>query len=603
MHLTTLDWIIVALSLGVTFVPAIVLARRAGRNITEFFAAGRQAPWWLIGISLVATTFSTDTPNLVTNLVRSGGVAENWVWWSFLLTGLATVFFYARLWRRSGVLTDLEFYEIRYTGRAASFVRGFRAIFLGLIFNCFIIASVSLAAAKIAAVLFGWSELFTLSVCVVVPIVFAATAGLWGVMVTDMIQFFITITASFAAAYFAVHAPGVGGLHGLIAHFSGAQAGVLSLLPNFSDWPTALTIFVIPLTVTWWSVWYPGSEPGGGSYVAQRMLSAKTERDSLFGTLSFQAMHYALRPWPWIVVALASIVVYPSLGDIHARFPGVQASLIGNDIAYPAMLVYLPAGFAGLMVAGLFAAYRSTMETHLNWGTSYLVHDFYQRYIRPNASEKHLVLVARIGTVVLMLLGVALTPLLDNAKEAFNLLLSIGAGTGLIYLLRWFWWRINAWSEVSAMASSFLISVGFFVAGKLGYLNGLTEDQRGILTLLTTVAVTTVVWVLVTFLTPPVGDATLVAFYKKVRPAGPGWSRIRALAGVGPAPDSPTLALLGWVLGLASIYGALFATGGFVYGRPIEGAAWSLIALAGIGGLASIGRRLWGGGEPVETVS
>jgi solute:Na+ symporter, SSS family len=594
MHLTTLDWVIVALSLAVTFIPAIVLAKRAGSNITEFFAAGRQAPWWLIGISLVATTFSTDTPNLVTNLVRTGGVAGNWVWWSFLLTGLATVFFYARLWRRSGVLTDLEFYELRYTGRAAAFVRGFRAIYLGLVFNCFIIATVSLAAAKIAAVLFGWSEVLTLSVCVVVPIVFAATAGLWGVMVTDMIQFFITITASFAAAYFAVHAPGVGGLHGLIAHFSGAQAGVLSLLPNFSDRWTALAIFVIPLTVTWWSVWYPGAEPGGGSYVAQRMLSAKTEADSFFGTFAFQAMHYALRPWPWIVVALASMIVYPTVGDIHARFPGVQASLIGNDIAYPAMLVYLPAGFAGLMVAGLFAAYRSTMETHLNWGTSYLVHDFYQRYIRPDASQKHLVLVARIGTVVLMLLGVSLTPLLENAKEAFNLLLDIGAGTGLIYLLRWFWWRINAWSEVSAMASSFLVSVGFFIAGRQGYFGTASEDQRAIVTLLCTVAVTTVVWVLVTFLTPPVGDSTLVAFYQKVRPSGPGWARIRQLAGIGPAPDSPTLALLGWVLGLASIYGALFATGGFVYGRPLEGAAWSLVALAGIGGLAGIGRRLWG---------
>jgi hypothetical protein len=271
---------------------------------------------------------------------------------------------------------------------------------------------------------------------------------------------------------------------------------------------------------------------------------------------------------------------------------------MGNDIAYPAMLVYLPAGFAGLMVAGLFAAYRSTMETHLNWGTSYLVHDFYQRYIRPDASQKHLVLAGRIGTVVLMLLGVSLTPLLDNAKEAFNLLLSIGAGTGLIYLLRWFWWRINAWSEVSAMASSFLVSLGFFAAGKAGYLGALTEDQRGILTLLVTVGITTVVWVAVTFLTPPVGDTALVAFYRKVRPAGAGWARIRALAGVGPAPDSPTLALLGWVLGLAAIYGALFATGGFVYGRALEGSVWSLVALAGVGGLVAIGRRLWGPGEP-----
>ncbi|HEU5479326.1 MAG TPA: sodium:solute symporter family protein, partial [Candidatus Tumulicola sp.] len=515
MHLTRLDWLIIVLSLGVTFVPAIVLARRAGRNITEFFAAGRQAPWWLIGISLVATTFSTDTPNLVTNLVRDGGVAENWVWWSFLLTGMATVFFYARLWRRSGVLTDLEFYELRYSGRAASFVRGFRAVYLGLFFNCVIIATVNLAAVKIAGVLFGWPRFETLLLLAAVPIVFAATAGLWGVMVTDMIQFCITITSAFAAAYFAVHAPGVGGLHGLLAHFHGTNASLLSILPNFADWPTALAIFVIPLTVQWWSVWYPGAEPGGGSYVAQRMLAARTESDALYGTLAFQVMHYALRPWPWIVVALASTIVYPSLHDIAARFPSVQPSLIGNDIAYPAMLVFMPAGFAGFMVAGLFAAYRSTIETHLNWGTSYLVHDFYQRFVRPGSTQRELVLAGRIVTVLLMAAGVVFSLYLDTAKDAFNLLLSIGAGTGLIYLLRWFWWRINAWSEVSAMFASFAVALAFFVAAKLGHRVADTT------VLLTTVGVTTVAWLAVTFATPPVERAALAAFYAKVRPAGP----------------------------------------------------------------------------------
>ncbi|HKU80816.1 MAG TPA: sodium:solute symporter family protein, partial [Candidatus Tumulicola sp.] len=568
MHLTRLDWVIIVLSLGVTFVPAIVLARRAGRNITEFFAAGRQAPWWLIGISLVATTFSTDTPNLVTNLVRDGGVAENWVWWSFLLTGLATVFFYARLWRRSGVLTDLEFYELRYSGRAASFVRGFRAIYLGLFFNCVIIASVNLAAVKIASVLFGWPRIETLVLLAAVPIVFAATAGLWGVMVTDMIQFCITITSAFAAAYFALHAPGVGGLHGLMAHFTGPKASVLSILPNFADWPTALAIFVIPLTVQWWSVWYPGAEPGGGSYVAQRMLAARTEPDALYGTLAFAAMHYALRPWPWIVVALASTIVYPSLHDIAARFPSVQPGLIGNDIAYPAMLVFLPAGFAGFMVAGLFAAYRSTIETHLNWGTSYLVHDFYQRFVRPSSSQRELVLAGRLVTVLLMGAGVAFSLYLDTAKGAFDLLLSIGAGTGLIYLLRWFWWRINAWSEVSAMFSSFAVALGFFVAGKLGHPVASTT------VLLATVAVTTVVWVAVTYLTPPVAAVDLAAFYAKVRPAGPGWAGVRRATGLPPSPDSPARSFLGWVLGLAAIYGALFSAGEFVYGRPVAGAIW-----------------------------
>jgi SSS family solute:Na+ symporter len=587
VHLTTLDWVIVVVSLGVSFVPAIVFARRAGRDITEFFAAGRAAPWWLIGISLVATTFSTDTPNLVTNLVRDGGVAENWVWWSFLLTGMATVFFYARLWRRSRVLTDLEFYELRYAGRAASFVRGFRAIYLGLFFNCWIIATVNLALVKIAGVLFGWPRAETLAISVVIPIVFAATAGLWGVMVTDLIQFCITMTSAFAAAYFAIHAPGVGGLHGLIAHFARANPSALAILPNFKDWQTSLGIFVIPITVIWWSVWYPGAEPGGGSYVAQRMLAAKTESDALFGTFAFQVMHYALRPWPWIVVALASTIVYPTLHDIQLRFPGVAPSLIGNDIAYPAMLVYLPAGFAGFMVAGIFAAYRSTIETHLNWGTSYLVHDFYQRFIRPGSSQRELVFAGRLVTALLMVLGVLFTLALDNAKNSFNLLLSIGAGTGLIYLLRWFWWRINAWSEVSAMLSSFVVSLSFFIAAKLGHPAGTTT------VLLTTIAVTTVVWIAVTFCTPPVERSVLAEFYARVRPAGPGWERIRRECGLGASPDSLTLALAGWVLGLASVYGALFATGAFVYGRPAQGLVWSGVAGAAVIGLFVVGRRLW----------
>jgi Na+/proline symporter len=597
MHLTTLDWVIVVVSLGISFVPAIVLARRAGKNITEFFAAGRQAPWWLIGISLVATTFSTDTPNLVTNLVRDGGVSENWVWWSFLLTGMATVFFYARLWRRSGVLTDLEFYELRYAGRAASFVRGFRAIYLGLFFNCWIIATVNLALVKIAGVLFGWPRVETLAICVAVPIIFAATAGLWGVMVTDMIQFCITMTSAFAAAYFAIHAPGVGGLHGLIAHFSGHNAPALSILPNFGDWRNALAVFLIPMTILWWSVWYPGAEPGGGSYVAQRMLAARTESDALFGTFAFQVMHYALRPWPWIVVALASMIVYPNLHDVQLRFPGLAPSLIGNDIAYPAMLVFLPAGFAGFMVAGIFAAYRSTIETHLNWGTSYLVHDFYQRFIRPDSSQRELVFAGRLVTALLMGLGVALTFVLDNAKDAFNLLLSIGAGTGLIYLLRWFWWRINAWSEVSAMLASFTVALGFFVAARTGHAVNSTDA------LLTTIGITTVVWIVVTFLTPPVGEATLTAFYSKVRPAGPGWAGVRRRSGLAASPDSLPMALLGWVLGVASVYGALFATGSFIYGRPIAGTICSVVAGLAVAGLLAIGRRLWrpmAGPAPLE---
>jgi solute:Na+ symporter, SSS family len=484
-------------------------------------------------------------------------------------------------------LTDLEFYELRYAGRAASFVRGFRAIYLGLFFNCWIIATVNLALVKIAGVLFGWPRFETLAISVVVPIVFAATAGLWGVMVTDMVQFCITMTSAFAAAYFAIHAPGVGGLHGLIAHFHGGRAGVLAILPNFRDWHTALGIFVIPITVLWWSVWYPGAEPGGGSYVAQRMLAARSESDALLGTFAFQVMHYALRPWPWIVVALASTIVYPSLHDIALRFPRVAPGLIGNDIAYPAMLVFLPSGFAGFMVAGIFAAYRSTIETHLNWGTSYLVHDFYQRFIRPGSSERHLVLVGRVVTALLMVLGVLFTLALDNAHNAFNLLLSIGAGTGLIYLLRWFWWRINAWSEVSAMAASFLVSLGFFAAAKLGH------PADTIAVLLITISVTTVVWIVVTYCTPPVEASVLSEFYARVRPAGPGWARVRRENALPASPDSMPLALAGWVLGLSSVYGALFATGAFIYRRPIEGAVWSCVASAAIVGLLAASRRLW----------
>ena len=588
MHLTALDWVIVALSLAVTFVPAVVLARRAGKNTAEFFAAGRQAPWWLIGISLVATTFSTDTPNLVTNLVRDGGVAENWVWWAFLLTGMTTVFFYARLWRRSGVLTDLEFYELRYSGREASFVRGFRAVYLGLFFNCVIIASVNLAAAKIASVLFGWPEWLTLAACGLVPILFAAVGGLWGVMVTDLLQFCITMTSAIAAAYVAIHLPQVGGLHGLLAQVRAAHPGMLAILPNFHDWKTAAAIFVIPLAVQWWSVWYPGAEPGGGSYVAQRMLAARSERDAQWGTLLFQAMHYALRPWPWILVALASTIVFPTLASIHARFPAVQPSLLGNDIAYPAMLTFLPAGFAGFMVAGLFAAYRSTLETHLNWGTSYLVHDLYRRFIRPGRDERHYVIAGRWVTALLMLCGIGVTFLMGTAKAFFDLMLSIGAGTGLIYLLRWFWWRINAWSEIAAMCASLVVAVAQRVL-----------DARGVpidpaTGLLWSVGLTTAAWLAVTFLTPPVDRAVLRRFCERVRPGGPGWRAVAADL-TSPAADRPTLAIAGWVLGLLGIYGLLFGTGAVLYGNRLGAVLALAVVAAAVVGLGRIAQVAWAG--------
>ncbi|HEU4800376.1 MAG TPA: sodium:solute symporter family protein [Gemmatimonadales bacterium] len=590
MHLTTLDWVIVVLSIAISFTPAVLLARRAGSSTAEFFTSGRSAPWWLIGVSMVATTFSTDTPNLVTNLVREGGVANNWVWWAFLLTGMATVFFFAKLWRRSGVMTDLEFYELRYSGKAASAVRAFRAVYLGLFFNCVIMATVNLAAAKIANVLLGWPMWQTLLVCALINVAFAATSGLWGVLVTDFIQFGIAMTGSVAAAVYALRQPEVGGLSGLVTRI---DPQTLALLPDFGNWGLTLSVLVIPLTVQWWSVWYPGAEPGGGSYIAQRMLAARSERDALAGTLFFNVAHYALRSWPWIIVALASILVFPTLADIGQALPHVDPDLIGHDMAYPAMLTFLPAGLLGLMVAGLLAAYVSTISTHLNWGTSYLVHDIYRRFLKPGATEKHYVFVGRLTTGLLMALAAAFTPLLDNASAAFQLLLSIGAGTGLLYLLRWFWWRINAWSEIAAMTSSFLVALGFFVAGKSG------ADIGPHTPLLATVATTTIVWIAVTLMTRPTERSQLVAFYRKVQPAGPGWRPVVAEAGVTEgSPDSMANSLLGWVLGCAFVYAALFGTGSALYGQWSQALMWFAIFVASGSGLLRLLPKMWGeGGE------
>ncbi len=589
MRLASLDWVIVVLSIALSFMPALLLARRAGSSTAEFFTSGRAAPWWLVGVSMVATTFSTDTPNLVTNLVRERGVANNWAWWSFLLTGMLTVFFYARLWRRSGVLTDLEFYEIRYSGRAATFVRGFRALYLGLFFNCVIMATVNLAAAKIANVLLGWPMTQTLAICAVLNIAFAATSGLWGVLVTDFIQFGIAMAGSFAAAYYAVQRPEVGGLRGLVER---TDPVTLGLVPDFGDWGLTLTVLVIPLTIQWWSVWYPGAEPGGGSYIAQRMLASKSENDALSGTLFFNIAHYALRPWPWIVVALSSLLVFPRLDDLERAFPYVDRALIGHDMAYPAMLTFLPSGVLGLMIAGLLAAYVSTLSTHLNWGTSYLVHDLYRRFARPGAAEAHYVAVGRVVTGLLMLLAALLTYVLESARQSFELMMSIGAGTGLLYLLRWFWWRVSAWSEVAAMGSSFLLAAGFFVAAK----NGAIVPAH--VALLISVAATTVVWVAVSYLAPSTDRRTLVAFYQRVRPAGPGWAAVRRDANLAPSPDSVPQMLLGWTLGCAFVYAALFGSGSFLYGRTAQGLVWLGVLLVSGLGLARLLPRLWAGGKP-----
>jgi SSS family solute:Na+ symporter len=570
MQLHPIDWVVITASLAICFMPALFLARRAGRSTAEFFASGRTVPWWLAGLSMVATTFSSDTPNLVTDIVRRNGVAGNWVWWAFLLTGMSTVFFYARMWRRSGVLTDLEFYEIRYSGAAARGVRGFRAVYLGLLFNCIIMATVNLAACKIAAILFGLPRWQTLLGVGVLNVFFAAHSGLWGVLVIDMIQFFIKMTAVIAAAYFAVTAPQVGGLGALVDKLSSTPGpggiNYLNILPDFSsNWDLAIAVFVMPIAVQWWAAWYPGAEPGGGSYVAQRMLASRSERDALGGVLFFNVAHYVLRPWPWILVGLASIVVYPELSDIQREFPHVDPRLIGHDIAYPAMLKFLPVGFVGLMVGGLIAANSSTILTHLNWGASYLVHDFYRRFVRLDASEQHYVRAGRVATVVLFISGSSLVYLLDTAKNAFDIILQIGAGTGLLYLVRWFWWRVNAWCEIVAMISSFGTSVALLVLARNGF--ALSTHAA----LLATVAVTTVCWLLTAFVAPQTDRQVLIRFYKLVRPSGPGWAAIRKEAGLAPGdsatPDNIPLQLVGWVAGCAAVWSSLFAVGTFLYGR------------------------------------
>lgn len=581
MHLHLIDWVIVVLSLLVCFVPALFFGKRAGKSTSEFFVSGRAVPWWLAGLSMVATTFSSDTPNLVTDIVRRNGVAGNWVWWAFVLTGVSTVFFYARLWRRSGVMTDLEFYEIRYSGAAAGVVRGFRSVYLGLLFNCMIMATVNLAACKIAGVLFGLPRWQTLALVGGLNVVFATHSGLWGVLVIDMVQFFIKMTAVIAAAYFALQVPAVGGLSGLITKLSAAKGpgglNYLNILPDFTNnWDMAVAVFIMPIAVQWWAVWYPGAEPGGGSYIAQRMLASKSEKDALGAVLFFNVAHYVLRPWPWIIVALCSILVYPQLSDIQTAFPHLDPSLIGHDIAYPAMLKFLPVGFIGLMVGGLIAANSSTILTHLNWGASYLVHDFYRRFIKKDATEKHYVAAGRIVTVLLFVCSSALVFVLDTAKDAFDVILQVGAGTGLLYLVRWFWWRVNAWCEVAAMVSSFAISLAILIAAK----NGVHMSTH--VALLVTIAVTTVCWVVTAYVGPETDRQTLVNFYTKVRPFGPGWERIRIEAGLGrdegrSKRDNIPLALIGWVSGCTVIWSALFTVGNFLYGR--SGTALGLFAV------------------------
>ncbi len=576
MQLVTVDWLVVLLYGAIALAVGLIFARRAGQGIQEFFLSGRKAPWWLLGTSMVATTFSTDTPNLVTDMVRTNGVSQNWAWWAFLITGMCTVFFYAKLWRRSGVFTDIGFYELRYSGDIAAFLRGFRALYLGVFFNVMIMATVTLAAIKIGGVLLGIDKYTTVLIAGTVTVIYSATSGLWGVVVTDLLLFVIAMVGSLAAAYYALAQPEVGGLAGLVS--SPALEGKLSFMPDFSDWKTAAVVFIIPIALQWWSTWYPGAEPGGGGYVAQRMLAARDEKASMKATLWFNIAHYALRPWPWIIVALASLLVYPNLESITARFPGLDPTIVGNDLAYPAMLVFLPHGLLGLVVASLAAAYMSTISTHLNWGASYIVDDVYKRFIAPDRDERHYVRMARLSTVLLILLAGIVSLWLRNALQAFQILLQIGAGTGLIFLLRWYWWRISAWSELSAMIISFLVAVYFeFVHEALGF-----TAVHPSLKLILGVAITTVVWLTVTMLTPPTDKATLQAFYDKIRPFNRGW---RGAVRTGPVEGSLSAAMLSWFLGCVVVYAALFGTGFFLYGQPLYGTVFMVVVVVAAAGI------------------
>ncbi|MEL7335408.1 MAG: sodium:solute symporter family protein, partial [Planctomycetota bacterium] len=449
MQISVIDWIVIGSFFLISTLIGIMASRRAGKSFSEYFLAGGRMPWWMLGLSMVATTFAADTPNLVTDIVRKNGISGNWVWWSFLLTGLLTVFVYARLWKRSGVLTDLEFYEIRYSGGLGKWLRGFRAIYLGVIFNCVVMATVILAGIKLGGILLGASPIMVVTVAGTVTVIYTLMGGLRGVILTDCFQFVIAMFGAVCAAIFLCDLPEVGGFQNLLQHEN--VVGKLDLLPDFSKTESLLTLLILPLAVQWWSSWYPGAEPGGGGYVAQRMLGARSEGDAAAATLFFQIAHYALRPWPWIIVALASLVVFPDLPSIQAAFPHLDPKIVKDDLAYPAMLTFLPQGLLGVVIASLIAAFMSTISTHLNWGASYLSHDFYRRFFDADASDARLILVGRIATVLLMMAAAVLALFLESAMDGFQIILQIGAGTGLIYILRWFWWRINAYTEITGM--------------------------------------------------------------------------------------------------------------------------------------------------------
>ena len=576
MTLSTLDWTIVAAYFALSLVVGLWVSRQAGQDTKSFFLAGRNMPWWLLGVSMVATTFSTDTPNLVTDLVRQNGVSGNWAWWAFLLTGMLTVFVYAKLWRRSGVLTDIEFYELRYSGKAAAFLRGFRALYLGLVFNVLVMATVSLAAVKFGEIVLGWPGWVTLTIACSITLAYSALGGLKAVIITDFVQFILAMIGSVWAMLYILNLPEVGGLSNLISHINVSDK--LSLIPDFSDPNVWVPVMLVPLAVQWWASYYPGAEPGGGGYIAQRMFSAKDEPNAVAATFLFNVAHYALRPWPWILIALSSLIIFPELTDIQRAFPNLSADKLGHDVAYPAMLTLLPSGLLGLVAASLIAAFMSTMSTQLNLGASYLVNDFYHRFINKNASEKQLVQIGRLFTVLSIILGGGLGLMLTSAGQAFTLLLMIGAGTGLIYILRWFWWRINAYTEIVAMVSSIIIA---------GYFNFGESSLEGWQKIVIGAFLTTIVWVVATYFTPPDDEVTLRNFVKKVNPGGPGW--VKYSDDISGKPWPVPKGILSMVLGCMAVYGFLLGVGQLIYGQTGSG-----LLICGLGAASSYGLlKLW----------
>lgn len=590
MQLEFIDWVIMGAYFALALIIGLSVSRSSGQDFSSFFLGGRKMPWWLLGVSMVATTFSTDTPNLVSDIVRSNGTFGNWTWWAFLLTGMLTVFLYAKLWRRSGVFTDVEFYELRYSGKLAAFLRGFRAAYLGIIFNVLMMGAVTLAAIKIAGVMVGTTPLQTVVVAATVVMIYSAAGGLTGVLLTDLFLFTMAMVGSIAAAWYVLTIPEVGGLQALLANPN--VQGHLSFLPSLDTmgWQEILPIFIIPLAVQWWAAYYPGAEPGGGGYIVQRMLAAEDEKNAVGATLFFQCMHYAIRPWPWILVALASLVVFPDLEALRTAFPEISSQVVQNDLAYSAMLTFLPAGLLGLVVTSLAAAYMSTMSTQVNWGASIIVNDIYDRFINPNASQRELVWAGRVSTVALMIVACTLALLLESALQIFNIILLVGAGTGLVFLLRWFWWRINAATELAAMIVSFVVAV-FLQLGGL--------ELPDWLNLVIGVTITTFAWILVAYMTRPTSNEVLFSFYRKVHPGGPGWNRVRERAreqgldvDSAATPSDLPWGLLCAALGSVGVYAILFATGYVITGRYGLGAFLFAVALAAGVGIVKAWPRL-----------